>query len=363
MQPSFWRGKRVFLTGHTGFKGGWLSLWLASYGAKVVGYSLPAPTTPSLFKAARVADMVEHHVGDIRDYEKLKAALFAAKPDIVLHLAAQPLVRYSYDNPIETYATNVLGTVHLLEAVRQYGKAQVTMVVTSDKCYENREQIWSYRENDPMGGHDPYSNSKGCSELVVSSYGQSYFAVNPSLGRLGSGRAGNVVGGGDWALDRLVPDILRGLQDKQSPTLRRPKAMRPWQHVLEPLSGYIDAVEYLAAGNGKSPDAWNFGPNASSEVPVITVAETLCRIWGEGMKPVVQEDPNAVHEAGLLALDHTKARVEMGWQPRWNLETTLERTVEWHRAWLAGKDMQQVSLAQIQEYCTPSSTLSAQSAA
>lgn len=357
MQPSFWQGKSVFLTGHTGFKGGWLSLWLSQLGANVTGYALTPPTSPNLFEEARVESVLARHIiGDIRDGAALKAALIAAQPDIVIHMAAQPLVRYSYDAPVETYETNVMGTVHLLEAVRAWGKAVATLVVTSDKCYENREQIYSYREHDAMGGHDPYSNSKGCTELVVSAYGNSYFVPNPALGALGSVRAGNVIGGGDWALDRLVPDIIRGLVAGQAPVLRRPGAMRPWQHVLEPLSGYLTAVEHLARKATKTPDAWNFGPAAESHVPVLRVADGLCNAWGGGLKPIVQEEPNSVHEAHLLALDATKAHMELGWSPRWGLNETLQRTADWYKAHQQQADMQAFSLAQIRDYAHQETT-------
>ena len=352
MQPDFWRNKSVFLTGHTGFKGSWLSLWLTELGAKVTGYALTPPTNPSLFEVAKVAEGMHSIIGDVRDGEALKAALKAAKPDIVIHMAAQPLVRYSYDHPVETYATNVMGTVHLLEAVRAAGGAETTFIVTSDKCYENREQIWSYRENDAMGGHDPYSNSKGCTELVTRAYGKSYFAVTSSLGSLASGRAGNVIGGGDWALDRLVPDIIRGFAEGNAPVIRRPRAVRPWQHVLEPLSGYLTAIEYCAKGltPEQTPETWNFGPVEADHVDVRTVAEQLCAAWGEGLSPVIQEDPNAVHEAHLLALDAAKARLELGWQPRWRLAQALSYTAEWYKSYHNGANMRDFTLAQIREY-------------
>lgn len=351
MQPSFWQGKSVFLTGHTGFKGSWMSLWLAQMGAKVTGYALTPPTTPNLFEVAGVENSMRSIIADIRDGEALKMAIKVAKPDIVIHMAAQPLVRYSYEAPVETYSVNVMGTVHLLEAVRAIGGAQATLIVTSDKCYENREQIWSYRETDPMGGHDPYSNSKGCAELVTRAYGSSYFAVDKKLGALAAGRAGNVIGGGDWALDRLVPDIIRALAKNEAPIIRRPNSVRPWQHVLEPLSGYLSAIEYCVAGKAQAtPESWNFGPNDEDHRIVGDVAAGLCRAWGGGLKPIIQEDPNAVHEAHLLALDATKAKRELGWYPRWNMETTLLRTAEWYRAYEEKADMRAFTLAQIDAY-------------
>ena len=356
MRLEFWQGKSVFLTGHTGFKGSWLSLWLAEMGAKVTGYALPAPTTPNLFEVAQIGKRITSIIGDVCDLGGLTTAMKSAAPDIVIHMAAQSLVRYSYDHPVETYATNVLGTVHVLEAVRSIGGVAATLSVTSDKCYENREQIWSYRETDPMGGHDPYSNSKGCAELVTRAYGQSYFAVNKHLGALASARAGNVIGGGDWAADRLVPDMIRALNADQSPIIRRPHAIRPWQHVLEPLSGYLTAIEYCVEGKSATPDSWNFAPNEAGQVDVETIARGICNAWGSSITPSIQPEQGAVHEAHLLALDATKAKRELQWHPRWDLFQTLERTVEWYRAYTDGRDMQQFTLAQCSDYYYTDST-------
>lgn len=351
MQPDFWRGTSVFLTGHTGFKGSWLSLWLSELGAKVTGYALAPPTTPSMFHVCNVERRLAASViADVRDPSTLSAALAKAKPDIIIHMAAQPLVRYSYQHPVETYATNVMGTVHLLEAVRAYGGARATLVVTSDKCYENTEQPVPYRESDPMGGHDPYSNSKGCAELVTRAYGKSYFAVDRTLGALASARAGNVIGGGDWAEDRLVPDILRALAKNQPPVIRKPEAIRPWQHVLEPLSGYLAALEHCASGNIRSPEAWNFAPNAEGHVNVRSIAEMLCTAWGGGIVPVIEPEANAAHEATLLMLDAGKAKRELGWHPRWDIATTLTRTAEWYRAHHDGEEMNAFTTAQIEAY-------------
>ncbi|MCQ4159629.1 CDP-glucose 4,6-dehydratase [Roseomonas sp. GC11] len=347
--PAFWRGRRVFLTGHTGFKGSWLSLWLARMGAVVQGYALPPPTEPSLFEAARVAGEVGHTLGDIRDQAALARSLAAFGPEIVLHMAAQPLVLESYVQPVETYATNVMGTVHLLEAARHSG-ARATLIVTSDKCYENRDVIWGYREHDPMGGHDPYSNSKGCAELVTAAYAASYFG--PAGLAIGSGRAGNVIGGGDWAKDRLMTDLIAALMAGRAPVLRSPAAVRPWQHVLEPLSGYLVAAEHLAQGRvppGRAGDAWNFGPDAAGEVTVGAVAARICELWGSGLRPVV-EDATRGKEARLLALDSTKARIELGWRPRWGIDRALAETVAWFQAWQGRADMRAVTLRQIDDY-------------
>lgn len=351
VDPSFWRGKSVFLTGHTGFKGGWLAHWLADMGSSVTGYSLAPPVGPSLFASANVAGAVAvHHERDIRDADTLRAAIRAAHPDVVLHLAAQTLVRPSYSTPAETFATNVTGTVNVLEAVRAVSGCSATLIVTTDKCYENREQIWGYREDDPKGGHDPYSASKACAELVVSCYGRSFFTASSGLGGLGSARAGNVVAGGDWSVDRLVPDMIRGLATGRTPVVRRPRSTRPWQHVLDCLSGYLVAVQHMARPEFASPDAWNFGPDADSEMDALHVANRVCELWGEGVWPVVREDPGAVHEAGVLSLDSTKVRHQLGWRPRWTLERALQATVDWYIADLRGADMGAFTQTQIRFY-------------
>jgi CDP-glucose 4,6-dehydratase len=344
---AFWRGRRVFLTGHTGFKGGWLALWLTGLGARVHGYALPPPTDPSLFEVARIGDLVEHEVGDIRDAARLAASLARFAPDVVIHMAAQPLVLRSYEQPVETYATNVMGTVHLLEAARSCASAAVTLIVTSDKCYENRDRIWGYREHDRMGGHDPYSNSKGCAELVTAAYARSFFAAPGRA--LGSLRAGNVIGGGDWARDRLMTDLIAALMQGRAPLLRSPGAIRPWQHVLEPLSGYLLAAEALAA-QPRAGAAWNFGPDADSEVTVGEVADKMCALWGGGLRPEIEAGAARGQEARTLTLDSTKARRELDWRPRWTLDRALAETVGWCRALRGGADMRAVSLGQIADY-------------
>ena len=358
MDATFWRGKRVFLTGHTGFKGSWLSLWLQSLGAEVHGYALAPATDPSLFDLARVGEGMESTLGDIRDLPALKAALQRARPEIVLHLAAQALVRASYSDPVGTYATNVMGAVHLLEAVRATPGVQAVVVVTSDKCYENREWLWGYREDEPMGGHDPYSNSKGCSELVVSAYRRSFFPVARHAEHgvaLASGRAGNVIGGGDWAEDRLVPDVLRAIEAGRPAILRSPGAVRPWQHVLEPLSGYLELAQALVEHGPAFAEGWNFGPYDADAQPVAKLVETLVSAWGDGASYRVEAPPDAPHEAHLLKLDISKARARLHWRPRWNLETCIGHIVAWHRAKAAGADMRITTLDQIAAYQAVSS--------
>jgi len=345
--PAFWRGKRVFLTGHTGFKGGWLALWLSAMGGRVHGFSLPPPTEPNLFGALGLGDIVSHEIGDIRDAALLAGSLRRFQPDIVIHMAAQPLVLLSYQQPVETYATNVMGTVHLLEAVRACASVQAAVIVTSDKCYENTGSLWSYRESDRMGGHDPYSNSKGCAELVTAAYAGSFFA--PAGRALGSVRAGNVIGGGDFASDRLITDLITALSAGRAPVLRAPQAVRPWQHVLEPLAGYLVAAEHLAAAP-QAGAAWNFGPDAESEVNVAVVAYRVCALWGAGIRPVHEETAARGKEARTLTLDSTKARLELGWRPRWGLDRALTETVRWYHAWERTKDMRQFTLGQIADY-------------
>lgn len=349
VNSQFWRGKRVFLTGHTGFKGSWLSLWLQSMGAKVHGFALNPPTEPSLFAEAKVAQEMTSTIGDVRDYEAVLAAMRACAPDIVLHLAAQPLVRYSYQAPVETYATNVMGTVHVLEAARQVGGVRAIVNVTTDKCYENREWVWGYREDEPMGGYDPYSNSKGCSELVTSAYRRSFFQTADIA--LGSARAGNVIGGGDWALDRLVPDILRALEKQQPVVIRNPHSTRPWQHVLEPLSGYLVLAEKLFTEGQAYAEGWNFGPQDDDARPVQWIVERMVEGWGNGGSWHLDGGQHP-HEANYLKLDISKARARLDWTPRWNLAEALERIITWHRAWLAGEDVRALCLRQIEQYST-----------
>jgi len=353
MNRTFWQGKRVFLTGHTGFKGSWISLWLQSMGAKVTGFALAPNTTPSLFEEARVADGMTSIIGDVRDQAALQKALADAQPEIVIHMAAQPLVRYSYANPVETYATNVMGTVHLFDAIRQMSGIKAVVNVTSDKCYENREWVWGYRENEAMGGYDPYSNSKGCSELVTAAFRSSYF--NPADYAkhgvaLASGRAGNVIGGGDWALDRLIPDIVRAIEEGREVVIRSPHAIRPWQHVLEPLSGYLALAEKLYTEGAQYAEGWNFGPHDHDAKPVAWIVDNLTRIWGDGAAYRIDASAANLHEAHYLKLDCSKAHMQLGWQPRWNLLHTLEKISEWHKAHQAGGDMQALTLQQIREY-------------
>ena len=347
VQPGFWKGRRVLLTGHTGFKGGWLALWLQSMGADVRGIALAPSTTPSLFEVARVGDGMDHCVADIRDVTAIRTLLADFQPEIMFHLAAQPLVRQSYRQPVETYATNVMGTVHVLESARDTGSVRAIVNVTTDKCYENREWPWGYRENEPMGGHDPYSSSKACAELVSSAYRRSFLGVGGIA--LATARAGNVIGGGDWAAERLVPDILRALENGEPVQIRNPRAIRPWQHVLEPLSGYLLLAERLHADGQADAEAWNFGPRDEDARPVQWVVEHLCAAWGEDAAwfPQAGEHP---HEAGFLKLDISKARQRLKWAPRWTLDVALARTAEWHRAWRDGQDMRAVCLRQISAY-------------
>lgn len=347
MNREFWRGKRVFLTGHTGFKGGWLALWLADMGTEVHGYALTPPTEPNFFSVANLkASLASSTIADIREADTLTQAMRAARPDIVFHLAAQPLVRHSYVAPVETYAVNVMGTVNLFEAVRQTPGVKAVVNVTTDKCYENREWVWPYRENEALGGFDPYSSSKACSELVTAAYRRSF--LEPAGVHLSSARAGNVIGGGDWAADRLVPDFLRALDAGRTLVIRSPLATRHWQHVLEPLSGYLVLAEKLVTEGRGFAEAWNFGPEEIDARPVQWIVESLCRqVPGAAWKCDASPQP---HEANTLKLDSSKAKARLGWRPRWNLHTALGMTLAWHQAWKEGSDMAAVSVRQIQEY-------------
>lgn len=349
VDSDFWRGKRVFLTGHTGFKGGWLSLWLQSMGAEVHGYALNPPTEINLFGIADVSKgMASSVIADIRDANRLTEAMRHVKPEIVFHLAAQALVRQSFALPVETYAVNVMGTVHLLEAVRATPGVKSVVNVTTDKCYENREWVWGYRETEAMGGFDPYSSSKGCAELITSAYRQSFLA--PAGVALASARAGNVIGGGDWAMDRLVPDVLRAMDGGEVLKIRSPKATRPWQHVLEPLSGYLTLAERLHTDGARFAEAWNFGPADEDSRPVDWIVERMAKMR-EGV--VWQfDDRQQPHEANYLKLDSSKARNQLNWKPRWPLQTALEKTVEWHEAWRKEEGMRAITLMQIDDYKT-----------
>jgi CDP-glucose 4,6-dehydratase len=352
MNPAFWKGKRVLLTGHTGFKGSWLSLWLQSMGAQVTGYALAPPTNPSLFDVAKVGDGMTSILGDIRDLAHLQKVFSEYQPEIVIHMAAQPLVRYSYVEPVETYSTNVMGTVNLLEAVRATPSVKAVVNVTTDKCYENREWVWGYRENEAMGGFDPYSSSKGCAELVTAAYRNSYFHPDkyPSHGvAIASGRAGNVIGGGDWAEDRLIPDIMRAITHGKPVNIRNPHATRPWQHVLEPLSGYLVLAQKLFEEGATYGEGWNFGPNDDDAKPVQWIVERLTRSWGEGASWVVDGGDHP-HEAHYLKLDCSKAKARLNWHPRWHLEDALGAIIDWQRAYRDGKNMQALTLTQVRLY-------------
>jgi CDP-glucose 4,6-dehydratase len=352
IDKNFWRNKKVFLTGHTGFKGSWLSLWLYSMGAKVTGYSLEPPTTPSLFDICKIDQLIHSVTGDIRDADLLTKSMQEADPDIVIHMAAQPLVRESYLNPVETYSTNVMGTVNLFEAVRTCSKVKAVINVTTDKCYENKEWVWGYRENEPMGGYDPYSNSKACSELVTTSYRSSFF--NPvkyaehGVG-LASARAGNVIGGGDWAKDRLIPDVVSALLKEQTIVIRNPQAIRPWQHVLEPLSGYLVLVQHLCEDGEAYAEGWNFGPRDEDAKPVEWIVKKMCDYWGGDASYEIDQGAHP-HEAHYLKLDCSKAKARLGWQPSWSLDTTLEKVLEWVSAYQEGMNMRDVCFQQIDAY-------------
>jgi CDP-glucose 4,6-dehydratase len=348
-QPSaaFWRGKRVLLTGHTGFKGGWLSLWLQSLGAHVRGLALEPPTEPALFHVARVAEGMDHQVVDIRDFDRVQQLVSEFRPEILIHMAAQPLVRLSYHQPMQTYATNVMGTVHVLEAARQSGTVRAIVNVTTDKCYDNKEWVWGYREGEPLGGHDPYSSSKACAEIVSQAYRSSFLQAQGMA--VATARAGNVIGGGDWAADRLVPDILRALEQQLPVQIRNPHAIRPWQHVLEPLSGYLVLAERLHEHGQREAQAWNFGPQDADARPVQWIVERLCQLWGAQAAWALQAGDHP-HEASHLKLDISKAQQRLDWAPRWNLSTALSHITEWHQAWLGGADMRALCLQHISIY-------------
>ena len=340
------RGKRVLLTGHTGFKGSWLSLWLLSLGAEVSGYALAPHTNPAMFDLCRIGEDMESVLGDIRDHERLAQVMRECRPEVVFHLAAQPLVRYSYTHARETYETNVMGTIHVLEAAKNTETVQTVVVITSDKCYENKEWVYGYRETDPMGGYDPYSSSKGCAELVVSAYRQSFFKERGIA--LASARAGNVFGGGDWAEDRLIPDFVRAVAVGQELVIRNPNAIRPWQHVLEPLSGYLQLAAVMLEDRERYAGAWNFGPNSQDTVSVGYLLQRMIKLWGKGA--VREEVVPSLHEANLLKLDISKAEMLLKWHSCCSLEEAMHHTIEWYEGWLQQKDVKEITLAQIAVY-------------
>jgi CDP-glucose 4,6-dehydratase len=344
VEPDFWRGRRVLLTGHTGFKGSWLALWLESMGAEVAGLSNGVPTSPSLFELARVGEGVASIDGDIRDPQAAERAVAESRPEIVIHMAAQSLVRRSFERPVDTYATNVMGTVHVLDAARRSDQVGVVLNVTSDKCYENREWVWGYRERDPMGGHDPYSNSKGCAELVTAAFRRSY-AQDGKGPAIASARAGNVIGGGDWAEDRLIPDVMQAALEGRPAVIRNPDAIRPWQHVLNPLNGYLTLVQALWHSR-EHAEAWNFGPEDGDVRPVRWVVDRLGEAWGE---PIAwrQHEGEHPHEARHLKLDSSKARERLGWAPTWHLGDALTSIAAWYSALRSGADLRRHALDQI----------------
>ncbi|MBI5101250.1 MAG: CDP-glucose 4,6-dehydratase [Nitrospirae bacterium] len=353
IDKGFWKNRKVFLTGHTGFKGSWLCLWLNLLGAKVTGYALDPPTKPSLFKLGNIEDVIKSVISDIRDKETLARCMSETAPEIVIHMAAQPLVRESYKLPFETYETNVMGTVNVFEAARKCSTVRAIINVTSDKCYENKEWVWGYRENEPLGGYDPYSSSKACSELVTSAYRNSFFHPDRhSVHCVGvaSARAGNVIGGGDWAADRLLPDCIRALLKGEKILVRNPHSIRPWQHVVEPLSGYLMLAQKLYEGGPDFSGPWNFGPSESDSKQVEWLVNRLCERWGENASYATDENNEQPHETHHLKLDCSKAMTWLGWHPRWDLGRAIDRTVEWTRVYAQSGDVMAVCLNQIEEY-------------
>jgi CDP-glucose 4,6-dehydratase len=344
----FWKNKRIFLTGHTGFKGSWMSLWLQSMGATVKGYSLEPNTIPNLFTAASVGNAMDSEIGDIRNLEQISKSMFDFNPDILIHMAAQPLVRLSYQEPVDTYTTNVIGTVNVLEAARKCENLKAIVSVTTDKCYENKDWDWGYRESEPMGGHDPYSSSKGCAELVTSAYRRSFFNGKDTAS-LATARAGNVIGGGDWSDDRLIPDILKAFENSEPVVIRNPLSTRPWQHVLEPLSGYLVLAQELFLNGDNFAEGWNFGPKDEGCKSVDWILDKMVFNWGASASWELDKDNNP-HEARFLKLDCSKAANRLKWQPKWELQETLRMIVDWHQKYLKGKDLKEECLKEIKKY-------------
>jgi CDP-glucose 4,6-dehydratase len=348
VDPSFWRDRRVLITGHSGFKGAWLALWLQSLGARVTGFSASSPTVPSMHQLARVGEGMDSVDGDVCEPEAIAAAVASSEPEVIVHMAAQALVRRAFEEPRDTYATNVMGTVNVLDAVRRHpGGVRAVVIVTTDKCYENREWEWGYREDEPMGGHDPYASSKGCAELVTSAYRRSYFS-DPAGPRVASARAGNVIGGGDWGEDRLVPDIMRAALAGEPVRVRNPNSIRPWQHVLNPLSGYLVLAQALC----ESPEhatGWNFGPADEDARPVGWIVERMAELWAEELSWVLDEGPHP-HEARYLKLDSSRAKGRLGWRPPVGLDQALQSIVDWYQALSSGADMRAVTLGQIEAF-------------
>ncbi len=360
IDKTFWKGKKVFITGHTGFKGSWLCMLLNYLEADVIGYSLDPPTIPSLFKEAKIDQIINHNIGDIRDLDRLKEVLFRSNPDILIHMAAQPLVRESYRDPVTTYQTNVLGTVNLLESARICNNIKSVVIVTTDKCYDNNEWVWGYRENDRLGGYDPYSNSKACSELVTDAYRNSFFnpeqyGIDHNVA-IATARAGNVIGGGDWAEDRLVPDILKAIFGNKKVQIRNPYAVRPWQHVLEPLSGYLDLARSLYSNGTQFDGAWNFGPDANDSRPVKWIVEKMCSLYPDSNGYKIDQNTHP-HEANYLKLDCSKALQKLLWTPVWTLETTLNKIIDWHLSYEKNQSIFEKSIEQIIEYCNDKESL------
>ena len=352
INKNFWKGKKVLVTGHTGFKGSWLSLWLQSLGAEVVGVSLDVPTTPSLYEQANVSENMISLREDIRDVVAIRKIFQDHLPEIVFHLAAQPLVRLSYREPVETYEINVMGTLHVLEGIRSVDSVRSAVMITTDKCYQNKEWVWGYRETDTLGGHDPYSSSKGAAELLISSYRNSYFPqdkYSEHKTAIASARAGNVIGGGDWAEDRLIPDIIKAFQNNEKVIIRNPKSTRPWQHVLEPLSGYLKLAEQLEKNGDQYAEAWNFGPAEIDARPVQWIIEKMVKLWGENANWINDKSEHP-HEANYLKLDCSKAHMMLNWYPRWDLSETLLRIVEWHKLKDAHNNYRKLCLTQINDY-------------